>query len=132
MSVLILRSMPIGFFPNSDQGQISVGINLPPGSSLEKTNQVALNVEQIVMSQPEVKTVYSRIGSGSSPYSGSISVQLRNGVQTDPVIARLRTSLNQYSRFLVFPNLASLWGWEAVWVGRVFAGGPCRYRFKAR
>ena len=38
VSVLILRSLPIGFFPTTDQGQISVGINLPPGSSLDKTD----------------------------------------------------------------------------------------------
>ena len=72
VSVLILRSLPIGFFPTTDQGQISVGINLPPGSSLEKTTAVALDVEQTIRSQPEVKTVYSRIGGGNSPYSGSM------------------------------------------------------------
>ena len=106
VSVLILRSLPIGFFPTTDQGQISVGINLPPGSSLEKTTVVALDVEQTIRSQPEVKTVYSRIGGGNSPYSGSMSVQLIEGVKTDAVITRLRGSLPQYSRYLVFskPN----------------------------
>ncbi len=106
ISVLILRTLPIGFFPVTDQGQISVGINLPPGTPLDKTNQVALDVERVLQSQPEVKTIYERIGGGNSPYSGSMSVQLVAGVKTDDVIARLRGALPQYSRYLIFskPN----------------------------
>ena len=106
ISVLILRELPIGFFPVTDQGQISVGINLPPGTPLDRTNQVSLDVEKTLQSQPEVKTIYERIGGGNSPYSGSMSVQLIEGVKTDDVIARLRGALPQYSRYLVFskPN----------------------------
>ncbi len=106
VSIMIIRSLPMGFFPTTDQGQISVGINLPPGTALDKTDQVARDVEKVLMSQPEVTRVYSRIGGGSSPYSGSMSVQLMDGVKTDDVIARLRTSLSQYRQYLVFskPN----------------------------
>jgi hydrophobic/amphiphilic exporter-1 (mainly G- bacteria), HAE1 family len=122
-AVLILRSLPIGFFPVTDQGQISVGISLPPGSSLDKTNQVSLDVEKTIRSQPEVKTVYSRIGGGSSPYSGSMSIQLKDGVKTDDVITRLRASLNQYSRYLVFSKPSQFLG-----VGGGFGGGGIRGR----
>ena len=67
---------------------------------------VARDVEKAILARPETKTVYSRIGGGSSPYSGSMSVQLKDGVNTDTVIASLRSSLSQYRRYLVFskPN----------------------------
>jgi len=105
-SMWILSILPLSFFPVTDQGQISIGINLPPGSPLDKTDQVAQQVEQVAMAQPEVQTVYARIGSTSSPYQGSISITLVNGADTDAVIARLRESLSQYGRTLSFgkPN----------------------------
>jgi len=55
--------------PSTDPGQLNVGINLPPGTTLGQTNQLAQNVEKFALAQPEVKTVYSRIGSSTSPYT---------------------------------------------------------------
>jgi hydrophobic/amphiphilic exporter-1 (mainly G- bacteria), HAE1 family len=117
-SVWILARLPIGFFPTTDEGQISVGIMLPPGSPLEKTNQIALAVEKVVLAQPEVSTVYSSVGSGGSAYSGSISIQLKDGAITDDVIKRLRSSLKQYGASLIFSKPSSFMG---VGMG---GGGP--------
>ncbi|MFC1943054.1 efflux RND transporter permease subunit [Chloroflexota bacterium] len=105
-SMWVLSILPLSFFPATDPGQINIGINLPPGNPLDKTDQLAQQVEQVVMAQPEVQTVYSRIGSTSSPYQGSIAVMLIDGADTDAVISRLRTSLSQYGRALSFgkPN----------------------------
>lgn len=104
------RSLPLSFFPATDEGQISIGINLPPGNSLQTTDQVAQRVEQVSMSQPEVQTVYTRAGSSSSAYSGSISIQLKSGANTDAVIARLRRSLSQYTGVLTFSKPSQFLG----------------------
>ena len=95
-SIWVLRSMPLTFFPATDQGQISISINLPPGTALTKTDQVARQVEQVVMAQPETQRISSRIGMGGTPYQGFVSVQLNGGANTDAVITRLRKSLAQY------------------------------------
>lgn len=50
------------FFPVQDTGQISVNIDLPPGSSLEETEKVVSRVENIVSKHPQVHFVTSNIG----------------------------------------------------------------------
>ncbi len=51
------------FFPPSDGGQVTVGIELPPGSSLEETEKVVEKVESIVSKHPDAKYVLSTVGS---------------------------------------------------------------------
>ncbi|MBN1189398.1 MAG: efflux RND transporter permease subunit [Dehalococcoidales bacterium] len=106
VSLLILGGMPMGFFPATDAGQISVGIGLQPGTSLEKTDRVAREVEQAILAMPEVESVYASIGSSTTPYQGSMSVNLKEGVVTDNVISRLRTAFPQYAGRIFFskPN----------------------------
>ncbi|MFC1940751.1 efflux RND transporter permease subunit, partial [Chloroflexota bacterium] len=102
VSLVLLRSLPTSFFPDTDPGSVNVGIRLPPGTPLEKTDQIARDVEQFAMAQPDVKHIYSRIGSSSSPNEGSIAVTLLEGTATEPMIARFRKSLSQYGRTLTF------------------------------
>jgi len=117
-SIWVLRSFPISLFPTTNEGQVSISINLPPGNSLETTNQVVQTVEQVAMSQPEVKTAYARIGGGSNSYQGSVSLQLAGGAPTDAVISRLRNSLSQYSKILNFSKPSQFMG-----VGGLGGGG---------
>ena len=51
-----------GFFPESDGGQVMVSIQLPPGSSLERTQRVVERVEQVVSKHPDAKFVRSQVG----------------------------------------------------------------------
>lgn len=106
VTVWIVTSMPLGFFPTTDAGQLNIGINLPTATPLQKTDQVTRDVERVVMAQPEVQRIFSRVGGGSSSQSGSVSVQLKGGVQTDPIIQRLRSLLSQYRGNITFskPN----------------------------
>ena len=123
VSLVLVRLLPTSFFPDTDPGAINVGIKLPPGTPLGKTDQIAREVEQFAMSQPEVEQVYSRIGSGSSPNEGSISVTLVDGTTTEPVIARFRKSLSQYGRTLTFSIPRQFLG-----VGGGFGGTSVRGR----
>lgn len=50
------------FFPAQDTGQISINIDLPPGSSLEETVKVTKRVEDIVSKHPQAHFVVSNIG----------------------------------------------------------------------
>jgi multidrug efflux pump len=59
---LLFTRMPNSFLPNEDQGYIVANIQLPPGASLERTNQVMRNAEGFIMKQPEVANMVSVLG----------------------------------------------------------------------
>ncbi|HRW91060.1 MAG TPA: efflux RND transporter permease subunit, partial [Flavobacteriales bacterium] len=53
------RVLPQGFIPSEDQGTIYAIIQTPPGSTLETTNQVARQLQEICEEIPEVESVSS-------------------------------------------------------------------------
>lgn len=61
-----------GFFPESDGGQVSIEVQLPPGSSLERTQRVVDQVEAKAKSHPWAKYVLSQVGTlGSGGFGDS-------------------------------------------------------------
>jgi HAE1 family hydrophobic/amphiphilic exporter-1 len=56
------RVVPSGFVPNEDQGQIYAIIQTPPGSTLERTNDVARELQTIAKSVDGVESVSSLAG----------------------------------------------------------------------
>ncbi len=51
------RVLPSGLVPAEDNGYLLISISLPPGSSLERTDAVAQQVEEIVLARPEVQSM---------------------------------------------------------------------------
>ncbi len=69
--IVTLFHQPLGFefFPRTDQGQISVHVELPAGSSLAATDEVVREIEDFVMDEgrfPEVDSVFASVGQGLS------------------------------------------------------------------
>ncbi len=63
-----------GFLPDSDAGQVSANIELPPGSNLDQTQKVIDLVEHAMKTDPDVKYVLSNVGSqGVGSFSSSNS-----------------------------------------------------------
>jgi len=56
------RRLPTAFIPEEDQGYVYVGLQLPNASSLQRTSEVALKVEEVLKNTPGVKTYTSVIG----------------------------------------------------------------------
>ncbi len=56
------RLLPAGFIPSEDQGTIYAIIQTPPGSTLEATNDVARQLQQICAEIPEIASVSSLAG----------------------------------------------------------------------
>ncbi len=50
------------FLPPTDQGQVSISVELPPDASLAATQQVVDKLEQTCMHDPDVKYVLSQVG----------------------------------------------------------------------
>jgi len=96
--VFFMKTSPGGFVPNEDQGTIFADISLPPGSSLEKTMQVANMVDNMAKNIPEVanraKITGQSIINGTGSNFGLLIFKLkpwdkREGVKVDDVIGRL-------------------------------------------
>ena len=56
------KHLPAGFLPDEDQGFIYAGIQLPNAASLERTDAVARQAEEIITKTPGVKYCSSIIG----------------------------------------------------------------------
>lgn len=58
------------FIPNVDRGEIVFTIETAPGSTLEYTNQISLEVEKLLRKHPEVEKIYSNVGFSSEGILG--------------------------------------------------------------
>ncbi|MGV3592561.1 MAG: efflux RND transporter permease subunit, partial [Gammaproteobacteria bacterium] len=61
-TVVINQDLPAGFIPGEDQGQIYAIIQTPPGSTLEATNQVARELQEVARGVEGVASVSSLAG----------------------------------------------------------------------
>jgi len=86
-TVFLMISLPKSFFPEQDFDEVSFTILLAPGSTLDKSADVAKRVEEVLKQQPEVRSVYSRIRIGAATVQAMLhedrertSVQLQRAV----------------------------------------------------
>ena len=64
-SIFLFRFIGGEFMPDIDQGIINVNIEMPPGTSLQKTDDALAWVESTIEKVPEVDGVYSTLGETS-------------------------------------------------------------------
>jgi HAE1 family hydrophobic/amphiphilic exporter-1 len=72
--------VPRAFVPDEDQGYFMTIVQAPPGASLDYTNNVVKEAEQILQKQPEVQSTFSLAGfsfAGSAPNQGMIFTLLK-------------------------------------------------------
>ena len=79
----IYGSMPTGFLPNEDQGAFIVDIQLPDGASLNRTQKIINNVNNIIADNKSVKNVitvtgFSLLSGTNSPNVGFAIAVLDN------------------------------------------------------
>ena len=60
--ITILPKLETGFLPEMDEGSIVLDYKSPPGTSLEETDRLLKQVDQILETTPEVKTYSRRTG----------------------------------------------------------------------
>lgn len=84
VGILILNKVvPPGFIPNEDQGMIYAIIQTPPGSTLEKTNDVARKLQEVAKKIEGVDSVASLAGyeiltEGRGSNAGTCLINLKN------------------------------------------------------
>ena len=72
-SGFLARQIGSEFIPSMDQGEFTVTAELPHGTLLEKTNEVIEEVEDEILEIPEVKTIFTNVGSTGDALGGNNS-----------------------------------------------------------
>ncbi len=80
--IYLMNTTPKSFVPNEDTGTITSDISLPPGTSLERTDQLLKQIEAAVKDLPEVTNVLTISGrsmiSGAGSNYGMVFLKLKS------------------------------------------------------
>ncbi|MGH7312398.1 MAG: efflux RND transporter permease subunit, partial [Candidatus Rokuibacteriota bacterium] len=113
----LVRTVPTGFAPTEDQGYLLVNVQLPDAASLERTDAVVRQIEQILLETEGIETAVaiggrSFISGVNGPNVASLfprlapwSERTRADLQADAILARLRARLGAIREavVVVFP-----------------------------
>lgn len=112
---LLVQRLPTGFVPTEDQGYFFISMTLPDGASLQRTDEVAREAEQIVRKTPGVQDVttiggYSLLTGGLQSNNASLVVLLKHwderldaGLPIENVLGRAAAGLRGIPEALVIP-----------------------------
>lgn len=74
------------FFPDSERPELSIEVNLPPGSSFSATEAVVRNIEQALKLEPETKIISSYVGQGTPRFFLGINPELPNNAYAQMIV----------------------------------------------
>ena len=80
-SVSLAPLLPVAFFPATDRGSTSISVKLPPGSTLDETDQMVQRITGLFTEQEDVSLVYASLGTPTSAGIGA-SVSTTGAVNT--------------------------------------------------
>lgn len=97
--------LPTGFIPNEDQGTIYAIIQTPPGATLERTNQVAQQLQQISSHIEGIESVsalagYEIMTEGRGSNAGTCLINLKNWSDREHSVHEIMEELEEETRNL--------------------------------
>lgn len=97
--------LPSGFIPNEDQGTIYAIIQTPPGSTLERTNQVSQRLQKICEEIDGVESVSSLAGyeimtEGRGSNAGTCLINLKSWSEREHTVKEIMEELEEKSKGL--------------------------------
>ncbi|OQP58285.1 multidrug transporter AcrB [Niastella vici] len=104
------KSVPSGFIPNEDQGMFYAVIQTPPGSSLERTNEIAERLQKIAEGIEGVSSVSSMAGyeiltEGTGSNSGSCLINLKSWEDRKHSVQEIIKELEEKSKDISGANI---------------------------
>jgi CzcA family heavy metal efflux pump len=109
-SLALIPFMGRDFLPKFNEGTATVGVLAQPGISLEESNKIGSQVEELLLSIPEIKSVARRTGRAEldehaeGVHSSEVDVDFKNeGRPRDIVLKEMREKLEKVSG--VFVNI---------------------------
>ena len=121
------RAIPAGFIPDEDQGILGVNVQLPPGASLARTNEVLKKVEEILARTEGIESYqtvggYGVVTNTYQPNYGSLFARLKpweerhgDALHVRGIMASLQKEFAAIPEGIVFPfNIPTLSGFGAA------------------
>ena len=115
----LTRGLGSEFLPTIDDGNVSVNINMPPGTPPQRTNEIAYRLEALVRQMPHVRHIFTTAGGGfmgggsvERGGRGSLDIQLSPATQRDISATQWVSDLQRRIDSLAIPG------------GRIFARPP--------
>jgi HAE1 family hydrophobic/amphiphilic exporter-1 len=102
--------VPSGFIPNEDQGMFYAIIQTPPGSSLERTNNIAEKLQKIAEGVEGVQSVSSLAGyeiltEGTGANSGTCLINLKSWEERKHSVQEIIEELEEKSKDITGANI---------------------------
>ncbi len=104
------KVVPSGFIPNEDQGMFYAIIQTPPGSSLERTNQVAERLQKIAETVEGVQSVsalagYEILTEGTGANAGTCLINLKSWEHRKHSVQEIITELEEKAKDITGANI---------------------------
>lgn len=95
--------LPGGFIPSEDQGMIYAIIQTPPGTTLERTNDIAHQLREAVKDVPGIESISSLAGyevltEGRGSNAGTLLINLKNWSQRKESIQHILEELEEKAK----------------------------------
>ncbi len=99
----ISRDLPSGFIPNEDQGMIYAIIQTPPGATLERTNDVARQLQKIAEKVEGIKSVsalagYEVLTEGRGSNAGTCLINLKDWNEREHTVNEIIHELEERAK----------------------------------
>ncbi len=99
----VSSTVPSGFIPNEDQGLFYAIILTPPGSTLERTDEVANQLQKIAATIPDIKSVSSMAGyeilsEGTGSNAGSCLINLKDWGERKHTLTEVMEELEEKAK----------------------------------
>ncbi|NJD09218.1 MAG: efflux RND transporter permease subunit, partial [Gemmatimonadetes bacterium] len=137
LTVPVALSLDRSVLPNVDQGTFTARLELPRGTPLETTAAAAARLERVLLADPGVAAVFSRIGKQvavegitedrSGVHTAVIDVRLKPGQHTPRVLARLRPRLARAT-----PGELAIESGQATALGKLLGAGEADLAVRVR
>ncbi len=103
-------TVPAGFIPNEDQGMLYAIIQTPPGSSLERTNEVAEKLQKICEEIDGVQSVsalagYEILTEGTGANSGTCLINLKTWEERKHSVLEIIEELEKKTKDIAGANI---------------------------
>ncbi len=107
LALLLGLTIDRELMPKIEQGEFILDVEMPAGTSLEVTSQTVSEIERMLLSQPEIASVFSQMGLSANQTTfllqdtdlnrAKVQVRLQNDLSrsTEEVIASLREQLQR-------------------------------------
>lgn len=77
-ALLPLKIIKTEFMPRYDQNQLTISLEMPPGTSLTETDAALAKLEKKAMELSEIESTFATVGRSGEQYMGSINAQSGN------------------------------------------------------